>query len=148
MSLQHDHAEPQGPFGIRGMVRLALFSFQIAKPVLPPAKNHAFSQSIRLYLPVKTTGISWRLGQTVAPVQSPLSLSTFHNPTRLRRGERTGEQSALPFLNRGSGGWVLCDLASSSKHPTCASVSCKCIHWHPRLPAECCKRQLPSGLAA
>lgn len=33
-------------------------------------------------------------------------------------------------------------LAASSKHPTCASGSCKYIHWHLRLPTECCKRQL------
>lgn len=38
-------------------------------------------------------------------------------------------------------------LAASSKHPTCASGSCKCIHWHLRHPTERCKRQLPSRLA-
>lgn len=113
VSLQRAHKEQQGLFSIPGMTRLALFSFQIARPVLTPAKNHAFSQSIRVHLPVKTTGIrSWHLGQTVAPVQSRVSFRTSHNPTRLRRIQRTGEQSRLPFLLRGSGGWALCSAHS------------------------------------
>jgi hypothetical protein len=50
---QRAHEEPQGLFGIPGMIRLPLFSFQIARSVLTPAKNHAFSQSSRVHLPSK-----------------------------------------------------------------------------------------------
>lgn len=129
---QRVHEEPQEPFGIPGMVRLALFSFQIAWSVLTPAKKSCVLPKHSGPSPVKTTEIlSWLLGQTVAPVQNRLSFRTFHNPTRLRRLQGAGDQSSYPSRTvEVEAGLSVPLIVSSSTHPTCASGSCQCIHWH------------------
>lgn len=116
------------------MVRLALFSFQIARPVLTPAKNHAFFQSIRVHLQSKqqrfSPGFSAKLSHQLK-VGCHLEPLTARQDSDVCRGPMNSQ--GYPFLHRGSGveaGLSAPLVASSSTHQTCASGSCKCIHWH------------------
>lgn len=121
------------PFGIPGMVRLALFSFQIARPVLTPAKNHASSQSIRVHLPSKQQKSSPGFS---AQLSHQFKVGCHLEPFTTRQdsdADAGGPASSLgyPFcIVEVEAGLSAPRIASSSTHPTCASGSCKCIHWH------------------
>lgn len=148
MRLQHAHAEPQGPFGIPGMVRLGLFSFQIPKPVLPPAKI-MFSPKGFGSISSKQQGSS---PDYSAKLSHQLKVCCNSVPFTKRQDSDMGRGPANSLGYRTcpvevKAGFSAPLLATYSRHPTCASGSCKCIHWHLRLPPECCKRQLPSRLA-
>lgn len=87
--------------------------FSNSTVVLTPAKNHASSQSIRVHLPSKqqksSRGFSAKLSHQFK-VGCHLEPFTTRQDSDGCRG--TGEQSRLPFLHRGSGGWALCSAHS------------------------------------